>query len=77
MPNYRQIVEDAGGLFISVQEMTIYFWDPAKTRVLSLYLSACTPENVALTLKTARKEVREIPSWEPTAEVRSMNEMTI
>jgi len=66
--SYKQIVEDGGGKFISAHpaQNTVYFYDETETRVLSLYLSALTIENVRLALKDARERVCDFPPLLPT-----------
>jgi hypothetical protein len=38
-----------------MHENICYFWNETETRVLSLYVWACTPANVELALKDARE----------------------
>lgn len=66
MTDYRQIINGAGGKFISMQENTVFFWDERESRVLSLYVWAVTPENVALTLKDTRERVLGFPPLLPS-----------
>ena len=63
MSDYKSIIEAGGGKFISIDASrnTVFFWSEDGTRVLSLYLSAVTPENVRLTLKDAREPVADFP----------------
>jgi len=66
--DYKATVESAGAHFISndVSRNTVFFWNEDKTRVLSLYTHACTPENVRLTLKDAREPVVDFEPLLPT-----------
>ena len=48
----------------------MYFYDETETRVLSLYLSALTIENVRLALKDARERVHDFPPLLPTETLR-------
>jgi hypothetical protein len=66
--NYKSIIEAAGGKFISIDvgRNTAYFWNETESKVLSLYLSALTAENVRLTLKNSREPVADFEPLLPT-----------
>jgi hypothetical protein len=68
LSDYKAIIEAVGGKFISidVSRNTVFFWDEAETKVLSLYLFAVTVENVRLTLKDAREPVADFEPLLPT-----------
>jgi hypothetical protein len=68
MNEYKAIVEAGGGKFISAHpsQNSVYFWDETESRVLSLYISALTVENVRLALKDARERVLDFPPLQPT-----------
>jgi hypothetical protein len=68
MSDYKAIIEAAGEKFISIDmaRNTAYFWDETETKVLSLYLAACTPENVHLSLKNLREPVVDFEPLRPT-----------
>jgi hypothetical protein len=60
-PDYKAIIEGAGGKFIYMQENTVFFWNEDETRVLSLYIWAVDHATVALTLKDCRERVLDFP----------------
>jgi hypothetical protein len=68
LSDYKATIEAAGGKFISADmaRNTVFFWDETETKVLSLYLSACTPENVRLSLKNLREPVVDFEPLLPT-----------
>jgi hypothetical protein len=59
--DYREIVDAAGGKFISIHENVCYFWDEMETRVLSLCVWAVTPETVAPTSKNTHEPALDFP----------------
>jgi hypothetical protein len=69
---YKEVIEAGGGKFISIDASrnTVFFWNEDETRVLSLYLSAVTAENVRLTLKDAREPVADFPPLEVTEKIK-------
>jgi len=66
--NLREIVTSAGAEFLGVQGVCIYFRNP-NGRTLSLYLKACTVENVSLSLKSDRERVLSFAPYLPEPEV--------
>jgi hypothetical protein len=66
LSDYKAIIEGGGGKFISMHDNTVFFWDEKETRVLSLYISALTIENVRLTLKNCREPVVDFEPLLPT-----------
>lgn len=66
----REMITSAGAEFIGVFGDRIRFCDSDTGAVLSLWVFACTPENVALTLKDCREKVLDFAPLEPTEQVR-------
>jgi hypothetical protein len=64
--NYRQIVEEAGAVFVRVDKNSVYFRDREDEVVLSLYSFALTAENVRLALKNHREPTHDFAPLLPT-----------
>ncbi|MGH9727515.1 MAG: hypothetical protein ACRD4V_02855 [Candidatus Acidiferrales bacterium] len=60
--NYRDIIERSGARFLRIEADSVYFVDPQIGATLSLYIRACTPENIELALHSVREPS---PNFEP------------
>lgn len=64
--SFEQIVPAAGAQFLRIEDGSVYFQCPETGDVLTLYVSACTVENIALTLKEAREKSLGFPQLQLT-----------
>jgi hypothetical protein len=65
-PDYRLMVEVAGGDYIGTRDGCVIFADPIDSYQMRLYESWCkSPADIAAALKAHREFVQDFPAWEP------------
>jgi hypothetical protein len=65
---FRQTVERAGAEYRGIKDGCVFFLDPQSMAMLSLYQFAWTPENIRLSLKSARERDRQTTRWQPVTQ---------
>ncbi len=61
---YRSVIEQAGAVFLRLENDCVLFQSSPSSKRISLYALSCDAENVRLALKAERERLL-IDAWEP------------